>query len=421
MANNLDILGEEAALRQIIQNNFSATNGHFEDSYATSLNSYKFGFCTNLKTAIFPNVTTVGSYAFSTDLKLTSIELGNNVAIGSRAFEKCHFLKTLNTSKVSSIGSGAFAFCHLRKLVTSAANSDMLADSSVGTFDLTTNNSIPNAIWRNARYLTSIIIRSETVRPLGSQAFQYTPIENGIGWIYVPSNLVDSYKTATNWSAYASHIVSIDEFPKPLQIETITDTWEQIITACNNGTYTSKYNVGDIKCINIGGAYVPMRIVAMDTDILANGNGTAPLTWLSVGTILNNIRKSSDNWENMYIREYLKNYVYEDIDSTVRNAIKEVTKTYAYSKTTHEINEKVWSPSHRELFGNSNNDVNYETSGVDYTAYFDSNAKRVFKIGSSASTTHSWLRTSNRTVNSGGTPNFYSNSYEEGCILGFCT
>lgn len=426
MANNVVILGEEEALKQIITNNFSATNGHFEDSYTTSIKSYRFANCTQLKSVVFPNVVDVESNAFLKANRLTSVELGDDVVIKSQAFNRCYFLRTFDASKVHSIGSEAFLDCQLRKIVLSSecvCSADMINNSLIGTFDLTTNKSIPDFIWRNAKYLTSIIIRSETVRPLsGSHAFTSTPFANGVGWIYVPSNLVDSYKAATNWSAYASHIASIDEFPKPLQIETITDTWEQIVEACNNGTHASKYNVGDVKSVNIGGSYIPMRIVAMDADILANGNGTAPLTWLSTGNISTFAIKNSENWSTMFLREYLKDCVYEDIDPIVKNAIKEVTKTYAYSRNTHEINDKVWSPSHRELFGNSNNDTSYETSGVDYTAYFDSNAKRVFKIGTSTSPKHNWLRTSSRTVNEGGTPNYYSvYGSEYGCLLGFCT
>ena len=44
--------------------------------------------------------------------------------------------------------------------------------------------------------------------------FYNTAIENGTGYIYVPDSLVDSYKTATNWSTYASQIKPISELPQ---------------------------------------------------------------------------------------------------------------------------------------------------------------------------------------------------------------
>lgn len=43
-------------------------------------------------------------------------------------------------------------------------------------------------------------------------AFQNTPISGtGSGSIYVPTSLVDAYKSATNWSSYSSHIFPIPE------------------------------------------------------------------------------------------------------------------------------------------------------------------------------------------------------------------
>ena len=42
-------------------------------------------------------------------------------------------------------------------------------------------------------------------------AFKNTPIEKGTGYIYVPDNLVDSFKIAENWSTYADQIKSINE------------------------------------------------------------------------------------------------------------------------------------------------------------------------------------------------------------------
>ncbi len=44
-----------------------------------------------------------------------------------------------------------------------------------------------------------------------SNAFANTPIAQGTGYIYVPDNLVASFKTATNWSTYASQIKGVSE------------------------------------------------------------------------------------------------------------------------------------------------------------------------------------------------------------------
>ena len=40
-----------------------------------------------------------------------------------------------------------------------------------------------------------------------------TLIASGTGYIYVPKALVDSYKSATNWTTYASQIRAIEDYP----------------------------------------------------------------------------------------------------------------------------------------------------------------------------------------------------------------
>ena len=62
--------------------------------------------------------------------------------------------------------------------------------------------------------LVTLIIRTQAVAHLEkTSAFTGTPIASGTGYIYVPSALVDSYKTATNWSTYANQIRAIEDYP----------------------------------------------------------------------------------------------------------------------------------------------------------------------------------------------------------------
>ena len=44
-----------------------------------------------------------------------------------------------------------------------------------------------------------------------TNAFGNTPIGKGAGHVYVPDELVDAYKTATNWVAFADQIKPISE------------------------------------------------------------------------------------------------------------------------------------------------------------------------------------------------------------------
>lgn len=60
--------------------------------------------------------------------------------------------------------------------------------------------------------LTTVIINSPTLCELVAiDTFERTPIANGSGYIYVPNNLVGTYKVAKNWSTYSSQIKALSE------------------------------------------------------------------------------------------------------------------------------------------------------------------------------------------------------------------
>lgn len=60
--------------------------------------------------------------------------------------------------------------------------------------------------------LTKIIIRTNKVCSLANvSALSGTKIANGTGFVYVPDDLVDSYKSASNWSNFASQIKGLSE------------------------------------------------------------------------------------------------------------------------------------------------------------------------------------------------------------------
>ena len=62
--------------------------------------------------------------------------------------------------------------------------------------------------------LVTLIIRTQAVAKLdNTNAFKDTPIASGTGYVYVPSALVNSYKSATNWSTYADQIRAIEDYP----------------------------------------------------------------------------------------------------------------------------------------------------------------------------------------------------------------
>ena len=116
-------------------------------SGTTKIGASAFERCSGLTSVTIPNsVTEIDRYAFNQCSRLTSVTIGNSV---------------------TSIGNYAFSYCQA---------------------------------------LTSVTIQATTPPTLGgSDAFTNT---NNCP-IYVPSESVDAYKTATNWSSYASRIQAI--------------------------------------------------------------------------------------------------------------------------------------------------------------------------------------------------------------------
>ena len=147
-------------------------------------------------------------------------------------------------------------------------------------------NSSPVTIWGNGisvPTLQSLILRSTSLSTLSNiNAINPSKITAGVGGIYVPSTLLSSYKSASNWSTYAENIYPIDSYPIT-DFSTISDSWEQIIASIDNQTYSTKYNLGDTKKININGYDVYAQIVAFDTDVLEDGTTTVPITFILKG------------------------------------------------------------------------------------------------------------------------------------------
>ena len=95
-----------------------------------------------------------------------------------------------------------------------------------------------------------------------------TPVKNGVE---DPEN----YVLAT-WSPVPTGITGDTDCYAIWDRITITDTWEQIFAAEADGTYSTKYAVGDTAKFVLGESEtVVMQIVAMDTDDLADGSGKA--------------------------------------------------------------------------------------------------------------------------------------------------
>ena len=142
-----------------------------------SIGSYAFYQCNNLLMDKLPdNLKSIGSYAFASCSNITISELPIGITtIEDSVFRSCSKIKEMTCKgNLTKIGSNAFGYSsNFSKLV------------------------LPN--------VTSVPKLSS------ANAFTSTRISGGYGYIYVPDNLVDSFKSASNWSTYASQIKGVSE------------------------------------------------------------------------------------------------------------------------------------------------------------------------------------------------------------------
>ncbi len=147
-------------------------------------------------------------------------------------------------------------------------------------------------------------------------------------------------------------------------VETISDSWEEIIKSCKDGSYKTKYSLDDTKIVDFKDeGLVLMRIVGFDCDELSDGTGYAHISWMS-DHILYSIHRQDALVPNLSNREeYLNEGLFGRLPVCLQSNIVEVKKT-RLDDQEGEVTEnwRIWIPSYRELFGSSS----FETSGVYY-------------------------------------------------------
>ena len=167
----------------------------------TFISNYAFGNCISLSVVSFPNCTSIGRYAFNRCYSLTTVFFPSCTSISDYAFMYCSFLTNISFPKCISIGYSAFRYC-----------SSLTSAYFPGCFF------IANYAFGNCYNLISLNLTnvSEVTSLPFSTAFSSTPIAGyttstggAYGSIYVPSSLLTSFKTATNWTYFSDRMVGV--------------------------------------------------------------------------------------------------------------------------------------------------------------------------------------------------------------------
>ena len=115
--------------------------------------------------------------------------------ISDYAFWYCSSLSQIDLPMCSYIGASVFYYC-----------------SSLLQISLPVCSFIGYQTFYNCSSLSIITIGYSSVCSLiGSAVFTNTQITSSTGSIYVPTSLVDSYKSAKNWSYFSTQIFPIPE------------------------------------------------------------------------------------------------------------------------------------------------------------------------------------------------------------------
>ena len=157
------------------------------------ISDYALGYCTSLSQVSLPMCNTIMQAGFQNCSKLTQVDLPMCSYIDLNGFQSCYSLSQVSLPLCSIIGNNAFNYC-----------------SSLSQISLPVCSIISKNAFGYCRSLSIITIGYSSVCSLGStNVFSNTQITSSTGSIYVPASLVDSYKSATNWSIYSTQIFPI--------------------------------------------------------------------------------------------------------------------------------------------------------------------------------------------------------------------
>lgn len=181
-------------------------------------NTYWYDFINNNLTS-FENsdLTSISNYGLAYKSKLTSISLPNVTTVGDRAFMSCTGCTSINLPALET--TRTFIFNGMTSLeevvlpsVTNMSHNCFVSCSKIKKVDFHKITYFGFSIFSGCTNFETLIVRTPSVAQMGSSnLLTNTKIAGGTGYIYVPDNLVDSYKTATNWSTYASQIKGLSE------------------------------------------------------------------------------------------------------------------------------------------------------------------------------------------------------------------
>ena len=183
--------------------------------YGSKANSNSYNRSRIRRVHIGDSVTSIGNYAFYNCYSLTSITMPDSVtSIGTSAFNNCNSLTSVTIpDSVTSIDNNAFNGCYSLTSVTIPDSVTSIGASAFNNCNSLTSVTIPDGVKsiNSSTFSYCYGITEYHLLPTTPPTLANTNAFNGIAddcIIYVPYSedysILEAYKTATNWSTYAS-------------------------------------------------------------------------------------------------------------------------------------------------------------------------------------------------------------------------
>lgn len=180
---NVTTLKEKAITynNNLIEVNLPKWTPKYSDSmYGVSWNSA-------LQSVSFPSATELPMYACHSNQSLVNIYVPLVKSMNSYSFTSCYSLEKIDMPSLESC-SNAFEKCYSLKAI------------------ILRKNKVCKQAW-------STPFRG-CYHILGEVNATYNPEGLKDGYIYVPKNLIEQYKVATNWATYADQFRAIEDYPE---------------------------------------------------------------------------------------------------------------------------------------------------------------------------------------------------------------
>lgn len=236
------IEGDIQAERLISPVSVMTTVGCWSNVQYVSMNNLKevpsnaFNGATFLSEVHLDNCSIVGMYAFGNCPSLTEINLPNVTQVINDAFNNCMNLQSVTLPRCESIGGTAFAACtsltyfsapNVKTIEAMAFQTDPIPEAyfpncltlGYGVFYWCSSLSrayLPALLWMQPQCfnycssLTELTLCMKNYRiPVYDGTLDNTPLQSGVGTIYVADTMYDRFISAEGWSSYSSLVVSV--------------------------------------------------------------------------------------------------------------------------------------------------------------------------------------------------------------------